>query len=129
LEGARRRHRPERSMWPGCAEFASGVAFGGAIRYFQPEFNKEYKDTFPNLAHKSYSEWYDDAVEVMDDLGVGERLDAVQALRGEGPHQFDAGRDAAPVVVGKVAAVASYEPDRLQGDHVAARAFGSRCVY
>jgi hypothetical protein len=29
------------------------------IRYFQPEFNKEYKDTFPNPAHTSYSECYD----------------------------------------------------------------------
>jgi hypothetical protein len=29
------------------------------IRYLQPEFNKIYKDTFPNPAHVTYSECYD----------------------------------------------------------------------
>ncbi|NWJ53052.1 MAG: hypothetical protein HXX14_19540 [Bacteroidetes bacterium] len=29
------------------------------IRYFQPPYNIEYKDTFPNPAHTSYSECYD----------------------------------------------------------------------
>lgn len=29
------------------------------IRYFQPPYNKIYKDTFPNPAHKTYSECYD----------------------------------------------------------------------
>lgn len=29
------------------------------IRYFQPSFNIEYKDTFPNPAHSTYSECYD----------------------------------------------------------------------
>ncbi len=29
------------------------------IRTFLPKYNKEYKDTFPNPAHKSYSECYD----------------------------------------------------------------------
>jgi len=29
------------------------------IRYFQPEYNKEYKDSFPNKDHTSYSECYD----------------------------------------------------------------------
>jgi hypothetical protein len=29
------------------------------IRYFQPKYNKIYKDTFPNPAHKTYSECYD----------------------------------------------------------------------
>lgn len=28
------------------------------IRYFQPPYNKEYKDTFPNPAHKTYQECY-----------------------------------------------------------------------
>lgn len=29
------------------------------IRYFSPEYNKIYKDTFPNPAHSTYSECYD----------------------------------------------------------------------
>lgn len=29
------------------------------IRYFSPSYNKEYKDTFPNPAHKTYSQCYD----------------------------------------------------------------------
>lgn len=29
------------------------------IKYFKPIYNKEYKDKFPNPAHKSYSECYD----------------------------------------------------------------------
>jgi len=29
------------------------------IKYFKPEYNIEYKDRFPNPAHKSYSECYD----------------------------------------------------------------------
>lgn len=29
------------------------------IRYFEPEYNKLYKDSFPNPAHKTYSECYD----------------------------------------------------------------------
>ena len=29
------------------------------IKYFQPSYNKIYKDTFPNPAHSSYSECYD----------------------------------------------------------------------
>ncbi|WP_159820013.1 hypothetical protein [Colwellia sp. 20A7] len=29
------------------------------IRHFQPPYNKIYKDTFPNPAHKTYSECYD----------------------------------------------------------------------
>ena len=29
------------------------------IRYFQPPYNKEYKDTFPTKTHTSYSECYD----------------------------------------------------------------------
>ena len=29
------------------------------IKYFQPEYNKIYKDIFPNPAHNSYSECYD----------------------------------------------------------------------
>jgi hypothetical protein len=29
------------------------------IRYFQPPYNKIYKDSFPNPAHSSYSECYD----------------------------------------------------------------------
>lgn len=29
------------------------------IKYFQPLYNKEYKDTFPNPAHSSYSECYE----------------------------------------------------------------------
>lgn len=37
-----------------------------------------------------------DAVEVIDDLGVGKRLDPVQALRWEGLDKLDPGRDAAP---------------------------------
>jgi len=28
-------------------------------RYFQPPYNIEYKDTFPNPAHSTYSECYD----------------------------------------------------------------------
>lgn len=29
------------------------------IRYFQPSYNKEYKNTFPNPAHSTYSQCYD----------------------------------------------------------------------
>lgn len=29
------------------------------IKYFRPPYNKEYKDTFPNPAHSTYSECYD----------------------------------------------------------------------
>lgn len=29
------------------------------IRYFSPEYNKIYKDTFPSPAHTTYSECYD----------------------------------------------------------------------
>jgi len=29
------------------------------IRYFQPQYNKTYKDTFPNPAHSTYSQCYD----------------------------------------------------------------------
>jgi hypothetical protein len=29
------------------------------IRFFEPEYNKLYKDTFPNPAHKTYSECYE----------------------------------------------------------------------
>ena len=29
------------------------------IRYFEPEYNKLYKDSFPNPAHKTYSECYE----------------------------------------------------------------------
>ncbi len=29
------------------------------IRYFNPEYNKTYRDTFPNPAHRTYSECYD----------------------------------------------------------------------
>jgi len=46
------------------------------IRYFQPSYNKIYKDSFPNPAHSTYSECYDVdlnmvCVEVQtEDLGV-----------------------------------------------------------
>jgi hypothetical protein len=29
------------------------------IKYFQPEYNKLFKDSFPNPAHSTYSECYD----------------------------------------------------------------------
>lgn len=29
------------------------------IKYFQPQYNKDYKDTFPNPAHATYAECYD----------------------------------------------------------------------
>lgn len=29
------------------------------IKYFQPPYNKQYRDTFPNSAHSTYSECYD----------------------------------------------------------------------
>lgn len=32
---------------------------GNPIKYFQPPYNKIYKDTFPNPAHKTYSECYE----------------------------------------------------------------------
>ncbi|MGQ9426059.1 hypothetical protein ACXYTJ_11255 [Gilvimarinus sp. F26214L] len=46
------------------------------IKYFQPNYNKIYKDTFPNPAHKTYAECYDIdlnmvCVEVqMEDMGA-----------------------------------------------------------
>jgi len=41
------------------------------IRYFRPPFNKEYKDTFPSPAHKTYKECYDlDINSVCFELGT-----------------------------------------------------------
>jgi hypothetical protein len=34
------------------------LAEAGLIRYFRPEYNKVYKDSFPNPAHSTYSECY-----------------------------------------------------------------------
>lgn len=34
-------------------------AEAGLIKYFQPEFNIIFKDSFPNFAHKTYSQCYD----------------------------------------------------------------------
>jgi len=35
------------------------LAEAGLIRYFRPEYNKIYKDTFPNPAHITYAKCYD----------------------------------------------------------------------
>ena len=41
------------------------------IKYFKPAYNIEYKDKFPNPAHKSYSECYDlDINSVCFELGT-----------------------------------------------------------
>jgi hypothetical protein len=40
------------------------------IRYFDPPYNKTFRDTFPNPAHLSYSECYD-----LDFHSVGVELD------------------------------------------------------
>ncbi len=40
------------------------------IRYFQPPYNKEYKDSFPNPTHSSYSECYE-----LDVNSVGFEID------------------------------------------------------
>lgn len=45
------------------------------IRYFQPVYNKEYKNTFPNPAHKTYRECYDlDINSVCFELGTMESI-------------------------------------------------------
>ena len=41
------------------------------IRYFEPKYNKEYKDTFPNPAHKTYQECYElDINSILVELGT-----------------------------------------------------------
>lgn len=45
------------------------------IRYFQPKYNKEFKDTFPSPAHKTYAKCYDlDLNAVSIELQTGETL-------------------------------------------------------
>jgi hypothetical protein len=34
------------------------LAEAALIRYFEPKYNKEYKDTFPTKRHSSYDECY-----------------------------------------------------------------------
>ena len=52
------------------------------IRYFQPQYNKIFKDTFPSPAHKTYAECYDldlNAVMVeLDSEPLGSRLFSAQ---------------------------------------------------
>ncbi len=45
------------------------------IKYFEPKYNKEYKNTFPNPAHKTYKECYDlDINSVVVQLGTYDML-------------------------------------------------------
>ena len=46
------------------------------IKYFAPPYNKEYKDTFPSPAHKTYSECYE-----LDLNAVGFELETSEVLR------------------------------------------------
>jgi hypothetical protein len=46
------------------------------IRYFQPAFNVIYKDSFPNPAHKTYSECYDLDVNLVNvEIGSFDAID------------------------------------------------------
>lgn len=47
------------------------------IRFFQPFYNVEYKDTFPNFAHKAYKECYD-----IDVNAISIELDTSDMRRG-----------------------------------------------
>jgi hypothetical protein len=48
------------------------------IQYFKPSYNKEYKDTFPNPAHKTYLECYDlDINSVCLELGTMESVNVM----------------------------------------------------
>lgn len=56
----RMKHVYNRLNWEGINE-QQKINFTEAslIKYFQPPYNKVYKDTFPNPAHKTYSECYE----------------------------------------------------------------------
>lgn len=46
------------------------------IKYFQPQYNKEYKESFPTRDHKSYSECYD-----LDINSVGFEIDTSDKIK------------------------------------------------
>lgn len=48
------------------------------IKYFQPAYNKIYKDSFPNPAHKTYSECYD-----LDINSVGIEINGMDLINGK----------------------------------------------
>ncbi|MFV8343624.1 hypothetical protein [Flavobacterium sp. XS2P39] len=56
----RRKKVSDKLNWEGINE-QQKINFTEAalIKYFQPRYNKIYKDTFPNPAHSTYSECYD----------------------------------------------------------------------
>ena len=54
------------------------------IRYFSPSYNKEYKDTFPSPAHKTYSECYDLDIKLSGLRDGDVRTDPDEALLGGG---------------------------------------------
>jgi hypothetical protein len=56
----RRKQVSDKLNWEGISE-QQKINFTEAslIKYFQPRYNKIYKDSFPNPAHKTYSECYE----------------------------------------------------------------------
>lgn len=60
LDRERFKHVYHKLNWEGINE-QQKINFTEAalIKYFQPPYNKIYKDTFPNPAHSTYSECYD----------------------------------------------------------------------
>ncbi len=68
------------TIWNGGITEQQFINFTEAalIRFFRPIYNKEYKDTFPNPAHKTYVECYDlDVNSVCLELGT---MDSVNAM-------------------------------------------------
>jgi len=57
-------------------ELEINLAEAALIRYFQPEFNAKFKETFPSRGHEAYSECYDWEINMVvvevdtEDLGV-----------------------------------------------------------
>jgi hypothetical protein len=47
------------------------------IKYFQPQYNIEYKNTFPNPAHKTYAECYE-----LDINSIAIELDTYESMHG-----------------------------------------------
>lgn len=66
----------EKLNWEGINE-QQKINFTEAalIKYFQPHYNKIYKDSFPNPAHKTYSECYE-----LDINSVGFELNTYEAI-------------------------------------------------
>ncbi len=68
------------TIWNGGITEQQFINFTEAalIRYFQPPYNKEYKNTFPNPAHKTYIECYDlDVNSVCIEIGTSDAVNVM----------------------------------------------------